>query len=363
VTLYGLHAHDLDPRRVTGIARYALGLADALQPRLEPQEYAALVTARDCGTVQIPHKVIDRRRRDLYASWMLTGRPRVERLLPELDLIHLTAPILPVATRLPVVATIHDITPLTHPEWYPRRDVLGFRLALAWTKRHARAVIVPTAAIGQQVHERLGILADRLHVTGYGFDPDHFSANSDPGTLSQLGLEDKAYVVYLGAISTRKNIATLIEALVPGGPELVLAGPDGFGAESIRSAAAAAVAAGKRVRVLGRLDEGQIGPLLKGAIALVHPSLFEGFGLTVLEAMGCGTPVLVSSMGSLPEVVGDGGLIVRSNDAAGWREALGVVDDAAELVRLREVGLRRSLDWSWAKTADGTLEVYRRAMG
>ncbi len=353
MTLYGLHAHELDPRKATGIARYALGLEAALQEQLRPDEQASLVTARGSGAAPASARVIDRSRKGLYARWLATRRPLLERFVPDLDLVHATAPIIPIGTRKPVVVTVHDLMPLTHPEWFSRQAVVYFRSSIAWAKRNADALLAVSEFVGAQTCELLGVSPDRVVVTGEGFDISHF--RDDPEAAAALGL-DQPYVVYLGSITVRKNLLTAIEALPDKGPQLVIAGPDGMGAEDVRRAAAAR---GDRVRIVGPLPEEQLGPLLRGALALVHPSKFEGFGLTVLEAMGLGTPVIVSSAGSLPELVGGAGHIVASNDVAGWRSALEIAEDPAALRRLSESGLRRAQDWSWETAAERTLAVYR----
>jgi glycosyltransferase involved in cell wall biosynthesis len=359
MTTYGLHAHDLDPGRVTGIARYALGLAAALQDQLAPDERTTLVTARGSGTATTDHTVIDRNRRYLHARWLALRTPRIERLVPEIDLLHVTAPIVPTPTRRPLVVTIHDITPLTHPDWYTARDTFQFRQTITWTKRHAQAVIVPTQFVADQVCTTIGLDPSLVTVTGEGFDVRHFASDDPDGVLDRLRLTKDPYLLYLGALSTRKNLTPVIEALPESGPVLVLAGPDGHGVQQVREAAARRPG---RVRLVGPLADAEIGPLVQGARALLHPSLFEGFGLTVLEAMSVGTPVIVSSCGALPEVVADGGLQVRSNDTSGWTEALAVVEDPAARAALRTAGLARSQHYSWAAAAQLTIEVYRRVL-
>jgi glycosyltransferase involved in cell wall biosynthesis len=359
MTLYGLHAHEVDPRKATGIARYARALAIALTDRVDEGESVTLVTARGCGVIDGRQDVLDRRRRSLYLAWLATRRPLLESLVPGLDLLHVTAPIVPIGTAKPLVVTVHDITPITHPEWYTARAALLFRETIRWTRKHADAVVVPSQYVATQVSSEIGIDPSRVFVTGYGFDEDHF-AHDAPDALASLGLDSSPYLIYLGAVTSRKNLVTLIEALPEDGPQLVIAGPEAVGAEGVHEAAESR---GTRVRFLGRVPDTHVGSLLRGALALVHPSSFEGFGLTVLEAMGLGTPVIVSSEGSLPEVAGPAGHVVSSNDVAGWREALHVTGDPAALQRLREAGLDWAAGWTWNATADKTLAVYRHVLG
>ena len=357
MTGYGLHAHEVDPAKATGIARYARALLLALQEEVGANESATLITARDCGDVPAPHHVIDIRRRELYLRWLLTRRPRVEQLVPGVDLVHVTAPIVPIATAGPLVVTVHDITPITHPEWYTPRAAFLFRQTIRWARQKADAVIVPSTYVARQVEEHLGLPPSRIHITGYGYEAGHFD---DSQGHAAAHVVDEPYLLYLGAVTARKNLVTLIDALPHDGPLLVIAGPDAKGSEEVRAAAARTQA---RVRFLGRVPEDSLGPLMRGALALVHPSSFEGFGLTVLEAMGCGTPVIVSSEGSLPEVVGPAGHVVPGNDLEGWREGLKVVDDPTELARLQQAGAEWVTRWTWAATASKTLAVYRSVLG
>ncbi len=356
---FGLHAHDLDPSRATGIARYARGLASGLEGCLGEDESFTLISAQDDGSVEGPHHVLERSRRSLYARWLLRRGPRMEDLVPGLDLLHCTAPIVPVSTRLPLVVTVHDLMGITHPQWYTRKAVLLFRAAISWTCRAADVIVVPTRTIGDQVVSVLGVDPDRVIQTGEGFDVRHFAGGDLEEVLPRFGVTRGDYLVHVGMLSSRKGLTTLIEALPADGPVLVLIGPDGVGAEDVHRAAARK---GAQVRLVGRLPDTDVGALVRGARALVHPSQFEGFGLTVLEAMGVGTPVLASSAGALPEVVGDGGLLVEPNDVAGWREALERSADDALLALLRERGHVRVGAWTWDDAARRTLDVYRRVL-
>lgn len=356
----GLFAHELDPGRATGIARYTRGLAHGLEGVLpETGDSLVVVTAKGCGAVPQPHREIGIRRRHLYGGWLFLSTPRAEWLVPGLDLVHVTAPVIPVPTRRPLVVTLHDLMPITHPHWYPPREVSIFKRCVSWMEDDVAVVIVPTETVRRDALEHTRIDDDRIVVTGEGVELDHFAGTDSSTVLDAVGISAGDYLLYLGQVSERKNLLTLLEAL-PGSPwPLVVVGPDGFGAERVRTSA---TASGVDVRFLGRLPDADVGTLMRSARALVHPSLYEGFGLTVVEAMAMGTPVLVSSGGALGEVVGEGGLVVAANDAQGWRAALARLSHEDDRITLAEAGRVRALAWNWTDAAYKTRAAYLKAL-
>jgi glycosyltransferase involved in cell wall biosynthesis len=354
----GLFAHELDPARATGIARYARGLASGLEPLISAGENElVVVTARDCGSVPQPQNVLNVRRRWLYLGWLVLSAPRLEWLVQGLDLVHVTSPTIPVATRLPLIVTVHDLMPLTHPQWYPAREVAMFKRCVRWLENNVDVVIVPTETVRRDVLGLTEISDDRIVVTGEGVDLDHFAEDTPSNVLERAGVAEGEYLLYLGQVSERKNLVPLVEAISESRWPLLVAGPEGHGAERVRNAAAEGAG---DVRFLGRVSDADVGALVRGARALLHPSLYEGFGLTVVEAMAIGTPVVVSSFGALPEVTGDAGHVVTANDAEGWRSALVDLQDESLLDRLRTAGRVRAQEWNWPDAAAKTLEAYAR---
>ena len=359
MTTFGLLAHELDATKASGIARYATGLAEALVDATPPGDRVVVLTAPDCGQTTAPLQVLPVRRRYVYGAWRYLHAPPLEALVRGLDLVHVTAPIVPVPTRKPLVITIHDLMPVTNPEFYPASEVANYLRCLRWAERKAAVVLVPTETIAADLRRLTGLRDDRLLVTGEGVDLQHFSGSGGEQVLARHHLEPRGYSLHVGQLVKRKNLVTLIDALRPHDPPLVLVGADGLGAADIHRAAAAKPG---QVRLLGRLPDEEVGVLVREARALVHPSYYEGFGLTVLEAMAAGTPVVVSPGGALPEVVGNGGFIADGFEVADWSAAFDVLHDDALLEQLRKAGPLRAADWSWAQTAQRTLAGYAQAM-
>jgi glycosyltransferase involved in cell wall biosynthesis len=360
MTRIALVAHQLDPAMATGIARYTRGLAHGLEPLMSVSgDDLVVVTARGCGTVPQRHREIAVKRRHLYAGWHFLGLPLVEWLVRDLDLVHVSAPVVRVPTRLPLVVTIHDVLPLTHPQWYSPREIKLFSQCMEWIDRKAAAVVLPTQTIADDVVRTTSIGAGRLCVTGEGVELDHFRSVAKSSVVADCRLVEGDYLLYLGQVSTRKNVARLVEAAEGCPWPLVIVGPDGFGAEQVHDAIAASP---HDIRLLGRLSDAEVGALVRGARALVHPSLYEGFGLTVVEAMAVGTPVVVSGAGSLPEVVGSGGLVVTEDSSDAWKSALSQLSKPETLESLRRAGLERARRWTWEEAASRTLALYREVL-
>lgn len=172
------------------------------------------------------------------------------------------------------------------------------------------------------------------------------------------------FLLHVGDLHVRRNLPLAIEALADarhrlGGPlSLVLAGVDrGVGGRLDEQAAAAKVPLIRR----GATDDAELRSLYRSASALVYPSRYEGFGLPVLEAMACGTPVIASRAASIPEVLGDAGILLNPDEPAAWADAIvSVMTDGAQQARMRAAGVARAAEFTWARTARMTLEVYRR---
>jgi glycosyltransferase involved in cell wall biosynthesis len=178
------------------------------------------------------------------------------------------------------------------------------------------------------------------------------------------GLTPGRFILAVGEIGPRKNLAVLVQAvprLAPDQrPTLVLVGGDGQDAAAVH-ALPAQLGVAECVRATGRVDDETLVALLHGARALVHPALYEGFGLTPLEAMSAGTAVIASDAGSLPEVVGDAGLLVGPRDVDGWADAIArVVTDDDVTDRMVAAGRQRAAAFTWAAAARATWQVYDR---
>jgi glycosyltransferase involved in cell wall biosynthesis len=226
--------------------------------------------------------------------------------------------------------------------------------------------------VRDEVVEQLGVDVERVRVVPYGVDGPGQIASVRPPTSPpsihslERGRRSAPYVLALGAVEPRKNLPTLVRAFAELAPthedlELVVAGPGGWGETAFQAAVAACGVAGRVVR-LGYLQEEDRLALLSGAVALAYPSLYEGFGFPPLEAMAAGVPVVASSAGSLPEVLGDAAELVAAGDDMALADALArVIDDAGLRSRLIEAGRVRAASFTWASAAASIVELYRVA--
>jgi glycosyltransferase involved in cell wall biosynthesis len=238
--------------------------------------------------------------------------------------------------------------------------------------RAAAAVITPSEAARQGLLAGYGVPAQRVHSVHHGVDPC-FTPHAD-GALGRAlvararGGQPAPYVLYAATLHPRKNLAALRSAIATittsGLPHvLAIAGhhaPDRADSSELERAAAAEIpgAPGRVVRI-GAASDAELAALMAGAAAFCLPSLYEGFGLTALEAMACGAPVVVSDRGALPEVVGEAGLVVAPSAPAIAAALERVLSDDACAARMRQSGIERAREFTWSRTAAGWLAVLR----
>ncbi|MEA2226863.1 MAG: hypothetical protein QOF04_493 [Solirubrobacteraceae bacterium] len=269
----------------------------------------------------------------------------------------------PVDVDRPVVAFLHE-APWRMPELVadmtPAFRAEMERVSLESAQRATR-IVTPSAASRAQVVEALGVAADRVDVVAHGVDASRFRPVPGAG-LARVG---SPYVLFVSQLHPRKNLSALREAMttVGAGRALaIVAGPARDRADSGDLAAAAfAPIPGVQVVRVEAPSDAELASLMADADAFCLPSLFEGFGLTALEAMACGAPVVCSDRGALPEVVGDAA-IVTAPDARSLERALGrVLGDPVLADELRAAGIARAAAFTWERTARGWLASLQRA--
>lgn len=305
---------------------------------------------------------------------LLAGWATLESVVGEIDLFHGTTYTLPARSRAPLVATVHDLALLRHPELGNRRLRAMVQAAVAGLARASRIIAVSRATRDDLV-ELCGIDAARIDVV-YNGCPPHLLAPGDPPAESgsdRAGGEPGPYVLHVGTLEPRKNLPMLIRAFARVRREgalphaLVLAGDAGWGGDATRrSLAAVAEHAGVAgaVRFTGRVDDARLRELYAGADLFVYPSLYEGFGLPVLEAMASGVPVVTSNVAALPEIAGDAALLVEPRSEASVAAAIRIgLLDAERAAALRAAGRRRAAQFTWSATARATLDTYSRCLG
>jgi glycosyltransferase involved in cell wall biosynthesis len=315
----------------------------------------------------------DLRPRDVMTFWRPDAPAMFkEWLLGPVDVVHSTTFCVPRFRLRPkrLVVTIYDLSFITHPALHLPANVehclAGTRLAI----EHADAIIAISEHTRRDLIERMAAPAERITVTPLAHDAS-FAAVTDPRRLAAVRKRYRLpehFILFLGALEPRKNLPRLLEAYA-GLPaairrdvELVVAGMSGWLNESIRGQVSE-LGLDRSVHFAGYVDPDDLSTLYSLASMLAYPSLYEGFGLPVLEAMACGTPVLTSNVSSLPEVAGDAATLVDPVDVASIESGLRTMLESPSLrADLAERGRARAATFSWDRCARQTLEVYRRAM-
>jgi alpha-1,3-rhamnosyl/mannosyltransferase len=253
-----------------------------------------------------------------------------------------------------------------HPHWFPRRTRL-YGVLLVAALRRATRVLTPSIDSRQRLIVALDLDPERVDVTPYGVDERFSPGAPSSAILEGLGVS-QPYLLTVGTLQPRKNLETALRAferLADAGAEhhFVVAGARGWDDEGLIARFERARWR-SRIHVVGRVADDSLVTLYRGADCFVFPSREEGFGLPPLEAMACGTPVVASRVSSIPEVVGDAGVLVDPDDVAEIAGALEqVIGSPATRAKLIRRGRERARVFTWARCAELTVRAYRRALG
>lgn len=355
-----------------GSGTYIRSLAAALAPR----DDVSLVGVRahpqrqDRPDETLAIEVVASRlpRRVLYEAWGRLRQPALPRSLAMrqhhvgYDVVHATTWAIPPRSA-PLVVTVHDVAFLRSPEHFTRRGVAFFERALETVRREADLVVVPSEVTRADC-VGAGIEADRLRVVHHGTHPWSVSSAEVGDFRREHGIE-RDFVLWCGTFEPRKNVASVLGAFErllarDSDLDLVLVGPSGWGgtSEEVRRAVAALPQA--RVHLLGRLDDADLQRAYAAASVFCFPSLWEGFGMPVLEAMNHGTPVVTSQGTSMAEVSGDGALLVDPLDVEAIASSLlrATGPDASSLAAAARAN---SAVYTWEASAQAHVEIYQEA--
>jgi glycosyltransferase involved in cell wall biosynthesis len=376
MTRIGLLADRLDRKeRRTGIGAYTEGLIAGIEALAPEGEFVAFSTAggeahRNSRSALVERRNLEWPRRATVLSWCLLGLPKVDDVGGRIDLLHILAPTVPVPTNAPLIATIHDLMPMKYPNLFGRRQRLLFAETVRRIGRKAKWLIAASEATRRDIVRVLGFPADRVTVVYHGI-PTHFSratVEAQFAVRAELGIHDARIVLFVGEIAERKNVLLLVEAFAKARsavPEarLLLVGSPGLGSSDV-ARAVDRLGVSRSVIQLGHVPQPIAEALIATADALVLPSVDEGFGFPALEAMSVGTAVIASEAGSIPEVVGEAGLLVPVNDAQALCAAIvHLITDDERRVELGRRGQERAAGFSWLDAARRTIEVYGNAIG
>ena len=375
-----------------GIGRYVRALVRHLEPRAAVAGGAvrwvvARHTAEEVVAAHLPQAGTRRLAlpgRLTTRAWVELRRPRLPAdLLDELDLVHATSAAVPPARGRPLVATVHDVAFRHFPEAYPRGGRRFHERATWIAVREAARVLVPSAATARDLADLYGLEPDRVTVTPLAAEPPPGPLDLVPARrlLERLGVRGP-FLLGVGTLEPRKNLARLLAAFAEASAELpehhlVVVGPSGWGKSLPLGKSGApgnsgapgdgrgpgASRAPVRAVLAGPVDEITLQGLYAIADGLAYPSLYEGFGLPVLEAMAHGTPVLTSDRSSLPEVAGDAALLVDPVEVSAIAKGLvELVGDGELRERLAAAGPRRAAAFSWPATAAATWAAYQEVL-
>jgi len=353
-------------RDFPGIDRYIRALLAALLPDLRPDERLHVILPEETEIPCLAHPGVTLHRVDadlttFRSHWQTLRLARAIR--PQV--IH--APYLLTPLRVPgkLVLTVHDVIPLSHPQYSSLATRLFWHVVGRRALRHCRKLIGVSEDALKTCSRFFGTRAVRRSVViHHGIDPDfHPQAEEAVEAVRRTyGLPER-FLLYVGSDRPHKNVTTLLHALALMDPTasmpLALAGFDSNGSPLRREAEELDL--GQRVLWLGRIPDADLPALYSAAHAFLFPSLVEGFGFTVLEAMACGTPVICSALGVHKEITGGAAKLVHPTDRQEWRRAI-----HAAIISLdwhdvyRGKGLARAARFSWAEAARATLEIYRQ---
>ncbi len=358
----GLFVDQLFYKVPGGIGTYVENLVRELG-RLDHEDSYCLFHSGQAGSVRIPGGGFTERklpggRKALGAGWHSIGLPRVEWFTGHLDLVHAPGLVIP-GSSAPLVVTVHDLCVVKFPQWFPRRWQAFHRRGLELTMKLASAILVDSDSTYSDLLELYPGSGKRVRIIPLGVEaPPRPDPERVQASLRRMGIAGE-FVLCVGTLEPRKNLLRLIEAFerVGGDRTLVLAGAPGWDYGDVQRAAEQS---GGRVILTGYVGPLELEALFAGATLFAYPSLYEGFGLPVLEAMARGVPVLTSNISSLAEVGAEACLMVDAGDTESIAAGLGeLLDDAGLRERLRAAGEAKAGSYTWEKTARKTLAAYR----
>ncbi len=361
-----------------GIGRYVRELTRALAASDSETSYQ-LFTAKPPTTSPVSnplpttanftHKPAPIDERWLYRLWYRARLPLpVQMVTGKLDLFHSPDFVLPpVAGNIPTLLTVHDLSFIHYPHVYEERLVNYLNEVVPWSVQRATHILADSQATKDDLMQFYATPDDKVSVLYSGVSDDFQPVSSDKKLLAmrkKYHLGSKPFILTVGTVQPRKNYELLVRAFaqVDGDVTLAIAGGKGW-LERGLSAEIAKHNLQKRVKLLGFVDDADLPALYSAATLFVMPSLYEGFGIPILEAMACGVPVISSDSSSLPEVVANAGVLLPPDDEAAWTETINeLLHDSARRAKMVGMGAIRAHQFTWQRAATQLQSIYRNLL-
>jgi glycosyltransferase involved in cell wall biosynthesis len=369
----GLDATALPPRPV-GAGNYIIQLIRAFARGQAPAEFVVFAQRHALPLLDVQERpgfrlvTLPDRSPPLRLLWEQTAFP-ILAARQELDLLHSLHYTMPLAYPGRTVVTFHDMTFFLFPGLHTLPKRYFFRLFIHLSRCRASALIADSESTRQDAIRLAGVPPDKIHTVPLGITPEFHPAN-DPAVLEAVRLKynlPERFLLFVGLLEPRKNLPALLQAfasLLPQQPpvRLVIVGRQGWMYEQtlqlVRSLGLA-----EQVHFTGYVDQADLPRVYNLAEIAIYPSLYEGFGLPVLEALASGTPVITSSVSSMPEIAGEAGVLLPPGDVPALAQAIQrLLSDPAERQQRSKLGLERAAQFTWERTAAKTLEVYQRCL-
>ncbi len=369
----GLNAEPIFQRVPTGVGVYALALCRGLLETGHGNDLVAFHAAHETVPPELEALRIERaafhlERDRLYDVWMTDRRPPPQSVCGDLDVVHSTGPAITPAGGAALVVTVHDLAPIRFADRYPRRargmHKRGAKIAAA----EAARIICPSRSTALDVEEFYGVERSRIRVVPHGVDISGAELH-DAGALWERRGISEPYVLWVGTQEQRKNVIGVLDAfarIAHRHPRLslILHGPNGWLGDEVGEGLRHRGLHGRTIVSEGSLPRSELAALYARAAVFVYPSLYEGFGMPVLEAMACGSPVVTSNISALPETAGDAALLVDPLDDEALAQSIErIIEDPALAEDLSRRGQKRAASFTWAEAARRTWAVYEEVGG
>jgi glycosyltransferase involved in cell wall biosynthesis len=375
----GLNAEPLFQRVPTGVGVYALALCRGLVEIGHADDLVFFHAQHDEAAFESEDLPVDRAafslsRDRLYDSWMADRRPAPQSITGPLDVVHSTGPAIPPPGGAALVVTVHDLAPIRFADRYPRRARAVHKRGAHIAAAEAARIICPSRSTALDVEEFYGVERERIRVVPHGVDVAGLGPSGlSPGDLStgdagqrweRRGITEP-YVLWVGTQEQRKTVVAVLDAfshLAARHPELslVLHGPNGWLGDEVGEGLQHRGLHGRTIVSEGSLPRSELAALYSRASVFVYPSLYEGFGMPVLEAMASGAPVVAAAIPALQEVGGDTATYVDPFDVDAIAAAVdGVVRDPEGTALRRQRGLERAAAFDWTASGQKLAHVLR----